>query len=131
MRQTDLYRSGKPPELLSRNCFELLVKSITAFVTLLASRFLDWVQQARWCTQSRNAGFELALVQLGVLRHELPDQQVLDHPIIANGLIAPLVTMTCRPLLRRVASRGVLPRERFSRVLGMFSSLEVKVLYPT
>ena len=24
-----------------------------------------------------------------------------------------------------------LPRERFSRVLGMFSSLEVKVLYPT
>jgi len=30
-----------------------------------------------------------------------------------------------------VASRGRLPRERFSRVLGMFSSLEVKVLYPT
>jgi len=29
------------------------------------------------------------------------------------------------------ASRSVLPRERFSRVLGMFSSLEVKVLYPT
>ena len=67
----------------------------------------------------------------GGLRHDLPDQQVIDHPIIANGLIAPLVTMTCRPLLRRVASRGVLPRERFSRVLGMFSSLEVKVLYPT
>ena len=51
---------------------------------------------------------------MGVLRHELPDQQVLDHPIIANELIAPLVTMTCRQLLRRVASRGVLPRERFS-----------------
>jgi len=68
---------------------------------------------------------------MGVLRHELPDQQVLDHPIIANGLIAPLVTMTCRLLLGRVASRVVLPRERFSRVLGMFSSLEVKVLYPT
>jgi len=30
-----------------------------------------------------------------------------------------------------VASRGRLPRERFSGVLGMFSSLEVKVLYPT
>ena len=57
-----------------------------------------------------NTGFELALVQWG-LRHELPDQQVLDHPIIA---IAPLVTMSCRLLLRRVASRGVLPRERFS-----------------
>ena len=67
-----------------------------------------------------------------VLRHELPDQHVLDHRIIASyGLIAPLVTMSCRLLLRRVASRGVLPRERFSRVLGMFSSLEVKVLYPT
>ena len=67
---------------------------------------------------------------MGVLRRELSDQQVLDYPIIANG-IAPLVTMSCRLLLRRVASRGVLPRERFSRVLGMFSSLEVKVLYPT
>jgi hypothetical protein len=29
------------------------------------------------------------------------------------------------------ARRSALPRERFSRVLGMFSSLEVKVLYPT
>jgi hypothetical protein len=74
----------------------------------------------------------LALVQWLVLRHELPDQHVLDHRIIASyGLIAPLVTTSCRLLLRRVASRGVLPRERFSRVLGMFSSLEVKVLYPT
>jgi len=62
-----------------------------------------------------NAGFELALVQWLVLRHELPDQHVLDHRIIASyGLIAPLVTMSCRLLLRRVASRGVLPRERFS-----------------
>ena len=67
----------------------------------------------------------------------LPDQHLLDHRIIASyGPIAPLVTMNCRlslrrVLLRRVASRGVLPRERFSRVLGMLSSLEVKVLYPT
>ena len=61
-----------------------------------------------------NAGFELALVQWSVLGHELPDQHVLDHRIIASyGLIAPLVTMSCRLLLRRVASRGVLPRERF------------------
>ena len=57
----------------------------------------------------------MALVQWLVLRHELPDQHVLDHRIIASyGLIAPLVTMSCRLLLRRVASRGVLPRERFS-----------------
>jgi hypothetical protein len=52
---------------------------------------------------------------MGVLRHELPDQHVLDHRIIASyGLIAPLVTMSCRLLLRRVASPGALPRERFS-----------------
>jgi hypothetical protein len=53
---------------------------------------------------------------MGVLRHELPDHSVLDHRIIAsNGLIAPLVTMSRRLLLCRVAaSRGVLPRERFS-----------------
>ena len=63
-----------------------------------------------------NAGFESALVQWGVLCHELPDQQVLDHHriIASNGLIAPRVTINCRLLLRRVASRGVLPRERFS-----------------
>jgi hypothetical protein len=65
-----------------------------------------------------NDGFELALVQRLVLRHELPDQHVLDHRIIASyGLIATLVTMSGRLLLRRVASRGVLPRERF-RPLG-------------
>jgi hypothetical protein len=29
------------------------------------------------------------------------------------------------------ARRSALPRERFSRVLGMFSNLEVKILYPT
>ena len=53
---------------------------------------------------------------MGVLRHELPDQQVLDHHriIASNGLIAPRVTMNCRLLLRRVASRSPLPRERFS-----------------
>ena len=61
-----------------------------------------------------NAGFELALVQWLVLRHELRDQRVLDRRIIASyGLIASLVTMSCRLLLRRAASRGVLPRERF------------------
>jgi hypothetical protein len=54
-------------------------------------------------------------VQWLVLRHELPDQHVLDHRIVASyAPIAPLVTMSCRLLLRRVASRGVLPRERFS-----------------
>ena len=62
-----------------------------------------------------NAGFELALVQWLVLRHELPDQHVLDYRIIASyGPIAPLVGMTRRLLLCCVASRSVLPRERFS-----------------
>jgi hypothetical protein len=43
----------------------------------------------------------------------------------------PLSRTLCRFLFQVAASRGALPRERFSRVLGMFSSLEVKVLYPT
>ena len=76
-----------------------------------------------------NAGFELALVQWACFATIF---QISRSSIIrsSQGLIAPLVTMICRLLLRCV-SRGVLPRERFSRVLGMFSSLEVKVLYPT
>jgi hypothetical protein len=78
-----------------------------------------------------NAGFELALVQWLVLRHELPNHHVLDHRIISYRLIAPLVSVSCRLLLRRVASRGVLPRERFRRVPGMLNSSEVKVFHPT
>jgi hypothetical protein len=74
-----------------------------------------------------NAGFEFTLVQWLVLGNEVPDHRI----IVSYGLITPLVSMSCRLLLRRVASRRVLPRERFSRVLGMLSSLEVKVLYPT
>ena len=59
---------------------------------------------------------------MGMLRHELPDQHVLDHRIVASyAPIAPLVTMSCRLLLRRVASCGVLPRERF-RSLGKIGS---------
>lgn len=51
---------------------------------------------------------------MGVLRYELKDR-FLDHRITAsNRLIAPRVTMSCRLLLRHVASHGVLPRERFS-----------------
>jgi hypothetical protein len=56
-----------------------------------------------------------------VLRHELPDQHVLDHRIIASyELIASLVTMSCRLLLRRAASRGVLPRERFRPLARLY-----------
>ncbi|WP_210190997.1 hypothetical protein, partial [Bradyrhizobium canariense] len=60
-----------------------------------------------------------------VLRHELPDQHVLDHRIVASyAPIAPLVTMSCRLLLRRVASGGVLPRERFSPMALSRRSIE-------
>ena len=63
----------------------MLVKSITAFVTLLTSRFVDWVSTSAMVhtITVEDAGFELALVQWLVLRHELPDQHVLDHRIIA------------------------------------------------
>src|SRR5450631_2649417 len=64
------------------------------------------------------------------------------------SMIEPIIMLTDHPLLaphRQVrrchrsihcwhghaARRGALPRERVRCVLGMFSSLEVKVLYPT
>ena len=76
------------------------------------------------------------------------DRHVFDHalPQRAYGLVGhegcSCLGGGCEPLISRqdapwryrvgrVARRGALPRERFSRVLGMFSSLEVKVLYPT
>src|ERR1700675_2005736 len=82
------------------------------------------------------------------LRRELADRHVFDHalPQRAYGLIGhegcSCLDGGCEPLISRqdapsryrvgcVVRRGALPRERFSRVLGMFSSLEVKVLYPT
>ena len=76
-------------------------------------------------------GFELALVQWLVLRHELPDQHVFDHRIIArNELIARF-----QDALSRIASPcrqpQRLPRERFRRVPGMLNSSEVKVFHPT
>jgi hypothetical protein len=57
---------GRRPKA-SKNCFELLVKSITAFVTLLASR-ISGLGASRAMARTitiENAGFEL------VLRHEL------------------------------------------------------------
>ena len=64
MRQTDLWRLESPRSYQSRNCFELLVKSITAFVTLLTSRFVDWVSTSAMVhtITVENAGFESALV---------------------------------------------------------------------
>jgi hypothetical protein len=89
----------------------------------------------------------LHVVMLG-LRRELADRHVFDHapPQRAHGLVghgdAPVLSEGCEPLISRqhapsryhddrATRRSELPRERFSRVLGMFSSLEVKVLYPT
>src|SRR3954462_3333268 len=116
MRQTDLWRLESPRSYQSRNSFELLVKSITAFVSLLTSRCLDGVQLARRCTQSRSRIRVGSCAMVGA-PPRTSDQHVLDHRIVASyAPIAPLVTMSCRLLLRRVASRGVLPRERFSPV---------------
>jgi len=99
MRQTDIYRSGKPPVLPSRNCFELLVKSITSFVTPLApDSWAGFNERDGAHNHCRESGVQCSWV-MG------PDQHVLDHR--QQGLIAPLVTMSRRPLLRRVASGGV------------------------
>ena len=56
-----------------------------ALITLVAPRFLVPTSVMLHTITVENAGFELALVQW--VRHELPDQQVLDHQI--NGQIAP------------------------------------------
>jgi len=69
---------------------------------------------------------------------------VLDLAKIRSDLPAPLVLqLEPTSISKRSASANsgfdspeklatrALPRERFSRVLGMFSSLEVKFLYPT
>src|SRR5258706_7878574 len=42
MRQTDLWRPEKPRSYLSQNCFELLVKTITAFCNYACIAILDW-----------------------------------------------------------------------------------------
>ena len=44
IRVIELSRVKQPSDDQQGRYFELLVKSITAFVTLLASRFLGWVQ---------------------------------------------------------------------------------------
>ena len=74
-------------------------------------------------------GFELALVQWLVLRHELPDQHVFDHRIIArNELIARF-----QDALSRIASPcrqpQRLPRERF-RPLALFGPDAMSISSP-
>src|SRR5260370_26025892 len=44
MRQTDLWRAEKPRSYLSQNCFELLVKTITAFCNYACIAVLDWIR---------------------------------------------------------------------------------------
>src|SRR6266404_1892741 len=112
MRQTVLSRLGKPPELSEPKLFRAARQE---HHRICNSACVEIPGLGATSVTLHTITFELALVQWLVLRHELPDQHVLDHRIIASyGLIAPLVTMSCRLLLRRVASRGVLPRERFS-----------------
>jgi hypothetical protein len=71
------------------------------------------VRRARWSTQSRSRMPRSSWLLRNGGSATNADQQVLDHPVIADGLIAPLVTMSRRLLLRPVASPGALPRERF------------------
>ncbi|MGA8421594.1 MAG: hypothetical protein WB691_17840, partial [Pseudolabrys sp.] len=47
------------------------------------------------------------------------------EPLISGQDVPPRYRVHC------VASRRVLPRERFSRVPGMLNSSEVKVFHPT
>jgi hypothetical protein len=115
MRQTDLWRLGKPRSYQLPKLFRAPRQEHHRICNSAYVEIPGLGPTSATFAHNHDRGFELALVQWLVLRHELPDQHVLDHRIIASyGLIAPLVTMSCRLSLRRVASRGVLPRERFS-----------------
>src|SRR3979490_28057 len=64
---------------------------------------------------------------------ELQPDRYRAHSVLSEGC-EPLISRQDVPSRYRfgcAASCSALPRERFSRVLGMLSSLEVKVLYPT
>src|SRR6266404_2852331 len=120
MRQTVLSRLGKPPELSEPKLFRAarqehhrICNSACVEIPGLgaASATLHTITIEVAHNHDRECRVRVGSCAWLVLRHELPDQHVLDHRIIASyGLIAPLVTMSCRLLLRRVASRGVLPR---------------------
>jgi hypothetical protein len=103
MRQTDLWRPEKPRSYLSQNCFELLVK------------------HSRECS---GPSWTLASAALFGVRPRTCRSSCL-RSYAGNGLIASFVR-TPRSL-RRVVSRSVLPRERFSP-LALFGHGEMSDL---
>jgi hypothetical protein len=68
------------------------------------------------------------VIESGGIRAAFREMQLKAPDILESRRIWG-TSQECGEVLDR--SDVALPRERFSRVLGMFSSLEVKVLYPT
>jgi hypothetical protein len=101
-----------PRDGVQRNCFELALYIMAA--SPIASVRV----------------FETALPTLSVRDRAII---VLNHHRFWGYASGPSSSGNTLPssIHGHAARRSALPRERFSRVLGMFSSLEVKVLYPT
>jgi hypothetical protein len=101
-----------PRDGVQRNCFELALYIMTAFP----------IAPVRV--------FEPALPTLSVRDRAII---VLNHHRFWGFASAPSSSGNTLPssIHGPDARRSAIPRERFSRVLGMFSNLEVKVLYPT
>src|SRR5467141_1016364 len=100
--------------LSNRNCFKLLVKMIAASPIARCPSFKFLTMQMEPSTLGR----------------EIADRSIRDHHVRRQAAppltILPPVTALAigLPAQRAIA-------QRFSGVLGMFSNLEVKVLYPT
>ncbi len=79
MRQTDLERLGKPPELSEPKLFRAARQEHHRICNSACVEIpgLGATSTTLHTITIENAEFELALVQWLVLRHDLPDQHVL------------------------------------------------------
>src|SRR5258705_13416145 len=116
MRQPDLWRPEKPRSYLSQNCFELLVKTITAFCNYACIAILDWIRLARTCPPSfsRMLGSELDSCKCTVWC-SATNLQIIMSSIICGQRANCLVRQDApkRYPLRRVVSSIVLQHDRF------------------
>jgi hypothetical protein len=106
-----------PRDGVQRNCFEL---------ALYTTRDHDCISNPVASIRV----FETALPTLSVRDRAII---VLNPSSVLGICFWPSLSSNTLPssIHGHAARRSALPRERFSRVLGMFSNLEVKVLYPT
>src|SRR6266403_5745633 len=112
MRQTDLWRPEKPRSYLSQNCFELLVKTITAFCNYACIAVLDWIRLARTCPPSfsRMLGSELDSCKCTVWCSATNLQIIMSRSYAGNGLIASFVRTPRSAIVFAVSSAAAFYR---------------------